>query len=564
MRVKGMVSPSPLRLTVINAVLLALFACLSLTRHTPKKSKHKEVKPKEAFLTEKVVFHPGITTFRCVEGAEDHVKGDANIEKIADAHRACEYKNLYWDGQRGLWVAVMEKEADEMRIKPVWQSSKNSLTWRPVMELPSLALAERMASNGGWRVKDGVHLLFGQPWTHNIGHGLWDGLYAAWLAATRLGYGSVGGVLRPIVSQYDVEDAENGDRQQFDLAVERFSGEGKYQRMRELRENKGWVRFDVVLVGSGAKGQRWMNKNLRLPGFEEDTVRTFRNRMYRTYGMPGPRSWKAGRRRQDMKAIIVDNKRYSESDKKEMEKLIAVATIHGYHLTYVDWAAIGAKPDAFGAHLEVLQDTDVYISGPGTGMMYAPFLPDKAVFIGLGGMRTANNLRWVTYMEEYVCEGTPYIRALYYPSRLRVGGVRVQVLAGLLDDAMDMVSEGHSEPLERGANLSPEGRLFTRACAAAPADCQYVLDGMNGMRGGEYKCMRDGWAEFAVHEIGVYNETQAIEADGNMPGECMNHGFRSALRKEAARAAHALARPCPVSGDCETLLQFHVQDVEAE
>lgn len=501
-----------------------------------------------------------LTTVRCVEGGE----GDAGL--WPDVHRACEFTNLYWKGGKGQgeWVAVMGAQEYAKTMRSVTLRSKHGHAERPRREEPGKELEVRMANSGGLRVERGVHLLFSALWTHNIGHALWDGLYAAWVAAVRLGHGNVDGVLKIVVEQAD-EAYADGSRLQFDHIVERFSGEGRYTQLRELRAKDGWVRFEVVLAGSGAKGQRWMNSDLRLPGFEEGAVRLFRDRMYRGYGIAAARPWTEGRRRTDARAIIVDNKRYTDKERSEMASLISVARNHGYNMTYVDWGKLGVQPDNFGAHLEVLRDTDVYISGPGTGMMYAPFLPDKAVFVGLGALVGSDAARWVTYMEEYVCEGTPYVRALYYPSRLRAGGVRLQVLAGLFDTAVDLTTNGFAEPPEPGVNLSVEGRLFKRACAAVPRDCQYVLDGMNTMRPGTWNCLLEGWVDFVVYESGHYNETQPVKEDGEIHAECMNHGFREALRKEVRdeRArSNSLGSPCANPNNCQSLLQYHIKEVE--
>jgi hypothetical protein len=197
--------------------------------------------------------------------------------------------------------------------------------------------------------------------------------------------------------------------------------------------------------------------------------------------------------------------------------------------------------------------------------MYLPFLPDKAVFVGLGALNEQfDGMRWVHYMEEYMCEGTPHVRALYYPSRLRAGGIRAQVLAGLFDTAVDITVDGFESPPPPGSNLSLEGQIFVRTCARAPEACRFVLDGMNGMRDDSGFCLIDGWADFAVYEVGRYNKTQPVEDDGKTHAECLSPEFRAALREEVRlerERSHSLAQPCVNLNDCESLLQYHLNDV---
>ena len=101
-------------------------------------------------------------------------------------------------------------------------------------------------------------------------------------------------------------------------------------------------------------------------------------------------------------------------------------------------------------------------------------------------MHEAYALQWG---EEYLLETAGYLRALYYPSRLRPSGLRAQQLTALIDDAVDLVMASESlppgamAPPPPGANLSPSGRVFVRACARAPAACEATLDILNDAGG---------------------------------------------------------------------------------
>ena len=70
------------------------------------------------------------------------------------------------------------------------------------------------------------------------------------------------------------------------------------------------------------------------------------------------------------KCIIIDNKRYSEQEKNNIHK-----TIHELNknidIKYIYW---NKDFDSFEKQLCEIGKTDIHITGPGTGMMYMPFL----------------------------------------------------------------------------------------------------------------------------------------------------------------------------------------------
>mmetsp|Transcript_59968 Transcript_59968/g.151909 ORF Transcript_59968/g.151909 Transcript_59968/m.151909 type:complete len:159 (-) Transcript_59968:77-553(-) len=69
-------------------------------------------------------------------------------------------------------------------------------------------------------------------------------------------------------------------------------------------------------------------------------------------------------------------------------------------------------------------------------------------------------------MEEYMAEGAPYLRALYYPKRKggKVPNLEVSTLVKLLEEARRLLQQGLEGPVSVGSNLSPVGKLFKAYC----------------------------------------------------------------------------------------------------
>merc|ERR1712023_174335 len=116
-----------------------------------------------------------------------------------------------------------------------------------------------------------------------------------------------------------------------------------------------------------------------------------------------------------VRAIIVQNKRFSP---KELRLLKSFSKIDDMPCDFVDWRD---SKGSFRAQLELLLNVVVHISGPGTATFYQIFLRDGSVHVNLGmvpdhpymGLRQSP---FPFFMESYLAEGAPYLRALYYSS----------------------------------------------------------------------------------------------------------------------------------------------------
>merc|ERR1712194_267209 len=110
------------------------------------------------------------------------------------------------------------------------------------------------------------------------------------------------------------------------------------------------------------------------------------------------------------------------------------------------------------------------------------------------------------FMEQYMAEGSPYLRALYYNSTKRLCGLDRSEVMALLQEAVQIARSGFSIPVPRGANLSPEGRLFQQLCDDG---CDDLLMSMNPDSANEHNfpgiCEWDAWAEYVVYEQGAWS-----------------------------------------------------------
>ncbi|CAF5126317.1 unnamed protein product, partial [Rotaria sp. Silwood1] len=124
----------------------------------------------------------------------------------------------------------------------------------------------------------------------------------------------------------------------------RFGGLGllRLSVLNKMSKNN-WFMFEELVMGSGTLCQRCTQPNLQLPGgVELDASRLFRDRMYQQHGLVHPivrrKSSSEGRTSRDvLQAYIIDNKRFTDEDLKEIDD--AINEINNYTDSYVNKTA---------------------------------------------------------------------------------------------------------------------------------------------------------------------------------------------------------------------------------
>lgn len=366
-------------------------------------------------------------------------------------------------------------------------------------------------------IVSGTTLYYHTIWHQNIGHFLWDGLYPAYVALTQWGVQEED--FNSVVV-YEAECSQFGapnDRCISEDIMKRIGGEkGKFFTKGHMQGN---LRFDQFIMGSGHKGARTFNRDYSMWG-ERDlgALRSFRDRLYRVYGLnPPPRRNSSLEHRQTkrLRAVIIGNKRYTslETDnlKAAAQEVSALGETVNLHVDYIDY---GDTRNNFTKQLELLQNADIHMTGPGTGMSYLDFMPDGSVHVALGmeGAWPWNDRvrpysgSDVSFMEEYWAEGNTHVRALFYPikERRKQGGLTKPLIKSLLDDAALLIRSDFKMPVEPGMNLSPVGQTFKAYCYTVGHDlCDRTLARMNGDIPAE-NC--DAWPDGIVWEAGGYSE----------------------------------------------------------
>ena len=217
----------------------------------------------------------------------------------------------------------------------------------------------------------GIVNFFSHYYNHNVGHGLYDAIYPSFLTFLNycnnsLDYTNLINILH--VPEW-ISNVKCSKEWLLEI-MEKFSGK-KNLILNNLDKNKIY-KFQILLAGSGYAGISAINRKGIMPGKELNALAKFRNRFYQKYNICIENT-------KELNITIVDSDRYTDNDKEILLKINNELN-NLYKCSYINWKDI----DSFDEHLNIMSNTDIYISSPGTSGNYFPFLREKSIFINLG------------------------------------------------------------------------------------------------------------------------------------------------------------------------------------
>ncbi|CAF3875256.1 unnamed protein product [Rotaria sp. Silwood1] len=496
---------------------------------------------------------------------------ETTIECVGSLYnQSCLYRNLYYFDHWFMILTVKGKQLPTYSVRTDAFVPSHITPNKRVFDTYS-DLEKFVRTVIDPRVIPSVTVHFGQPWHDNIGHALFDGLYPAYVALIRFPPRHLQ-PFRILAAIADCNVCWSED------IYSRFGGLGllRLSVLNKMSKNN-WFMFEELIMGSGTFCQRCTQPSFQLPaGVELDASRLFRDRMYQQHGVLYPvvrqKSSSEGRNSSDvLQAYIIDNKRYTSEDRKEIDD--AVSEINNYtnsylnkttnstaklqwplvRVTYLFYNQIKARnfsnlqvnatpyesrsptyelfENDFIAQLKLLRQMDIHITGPGTGQMYQTFLSDGSVMINIGGIRPwaaeKTERAYSSYLEQQMTSGTPYIKGLFYPINERQKGIQKNEVVKLIRQASQLILEGFSLPVNPRDNLAPDGQLFVEMCEKDKEFCSMVT---NRISSKYYPCL-DIWVEDFVHEHHQW-QLGGLNDNGRKIDCPFNHTLLHELRKK--------------------------------
>jgi len=415
------------------------------------------------------------TTWDCLEAHGSQYKPEVQGKRMT-----CKFRNLYYDNTNGAGAFVAhvlkgQPDTDVLNMLTAGASSEQGEFHEPIRLQEHSTLQDFIRHVSTWtRVDeyDGLSLAFHPVWHFNVGHALFDGLYPAFVSLMQ--HGDQDKPFRPLVISYRESAIEREVPGNYRHSEEIFGQIGGIKSLQKNDLDSGPASrhcFKEVIFGVGTNSAKIdVNVNYTLGACRSlDACRAFRKRVLQSLGLGVP---KQARQNGPFRVKVILNRR-DTNQYRDLVNALVKETKHGlsdFSIEQVDWSPTKQKSanqaqssfdsvqnGDFKRHMEIIQATDIHISGPGTAQMYQTFLPDGAVHINMG----SSTGRMFGFMEEYMAEGSSYFSALYYPWRAEHAPLfTLPVMVDLLREARALLEQGPQRRVPVNANLSPLGKVY--------------------------------------------------------------------------------------------------------
>eukprot|EP00053_Salpingoeca_punica_P012502 m.111990 g.111990 ORF g.111990 m.111990 type:complete len:566 (-) comp15965_c0_seq1:350-2047(-) len=410
---------------------------------------------------------------------------------------SCLFHNLYVN-KTGTFVILLRNDNYPVRSYNLRLGHLSSMRAPAPLRFDSVESA--MSFLGETDVSEHLTMYYSLPWgwASNFGHMHFDGLYPSYLGLVEFGLHNE--AFDQVVYSKECIDKTLCPSHEH---MAKFGG-GKLTTWHELglRYNETaatrFLQLKLAIMGASNKPQRLLNREVTVAGRSLDGLWKFSRRMFERYNINlKPLS------KDKFVVNIFHNKRFTAADKVKLRDLVKKfnETIKSpIKVRYLTWGEV----PTYRQQLELLAETDVYVSGPGTGLMAHPFMRAGTFVINLGSCWTpnprdnrTNKFSIPLFMEMYMCEAAPYQKCYYTDSRTRCLGFNVTELEELIHRAYS--ERGFRVPVPQG-DIPPEGKVFKEMCAQFPQICDKVL---------AYFVSRAAppWLEQYVYEVGPFDPT---------------------------------------------------------
>ena len=258
-----------------------------------------------------------------------------------------------------------------------------------------------------------------------------------------------------------------------------FSG-NKLEFLKDFSD--GLYVFEKVVVGTSmlqaddvSLFRQWLSGYPRA----RNMLQKFRDRWYKSYDLSISNHFKFTN---TSKIVIIENKR--EELAMQNMFLWLKKNYPNEDVNYLEWKKYGSMSKL----VPYLSTADIYISGVGTAMMWAPLLRDGSVVINLGEIVGGKSwgkqiLYYLHEMDHMMSSG---IRVLYYPPKIRWKNrnqkkIDFAPLKPLVDKAIKLFNEGFTRPVKMLDNAGYHAIVFYNFCMANIQHCLKIMSGMNAM-----------------------------------------------------------------------------------
>lgn len=406
----------------------------------------------------------GIENTSCVECVGD-INGDG-------WRRTCVYHNLYFSNGKFMFLVDDTTQLlDETEFSDTYTVfAKDRIVGGTRVKEPCDFVPEQTHTSISLSTPtvtiDSTAVLFHAYHVEAIGHVVWNDIFSIHTALEDVGL--------PDVTFAPITLSRSGGRNNLLEILRVFSGSDTILHVADWVRNNQTVLLKHVVVGTGQGGADDIQQFRRLVQGRAQTrfaFLRFRTRMFLAYNVTPPE------RSTYVKIVVVQNKRKD----LPMETIVNELKTSKRRVHYLDFRIKtynGAS--GFKNMLELLSDVNVYVSGVGTAMMWAPFVPPGAVVVNLGWITAYGGPPYHSTLHSMDHMMQTYFRVLYYPARQRWNGVSPEIVSNLVDQAEHLYNAGFYIPVSIADNADVSGAAYMIICLHDIEVCKKMLAAASG------------------------------------------------------------------------------------
>ena len=389
-------------------------------------------------------------------------------------------------------------------------------------------------------VRPDLTVFFSQPFYGNFAHGMFDGLYPNFLSLIEFGLQDEDFDMLADIAKCD---QRFGECESVNLFRRICGGEGiilntlRYQyNDTSFDEGTLFLKFSNIVLGASNKAERNFQRDVALAGrningLGINGLKIFTRRVLDRFGVVVPPAPK----RDIFRVILVQNKRYNETEMEMMRKLAEKYRMINskIHIEYIDWYYV--RPTS--TQLKMLVQADCYVTGPGTGMFLHLFMREGTFVINVGDCashvgppyhRIAGQKHYPLFGDQFMTEAADWQRGLYYDSKARCNGLDPVKFEALILQAYSL--RGFRVPVPAGTNLAPEAKVWLEVCRRNQTSCDIMTPIIKSA---------DTFIETYVYELGSWHPEAAALGLPTLPID------RDLLRRVKAEFANQIVESPP-------------------
>lgn len=420
----------------------------------------------------------------------------AEVETEAEAESEAEYAHR---------VAVLSQD------RPIQSASAGDPPYVFVpMRVPHGHVMAWMRAAAAVERLRGTNVLFDRFYPAAIGHNVWNDVFSVYTALADAGLPHT--TVTPVV----LSQRERASPA-MDSVMEVFCGGGATRYSGAWAARNQTVHLQRVVVGTGQGGADDVQQLRRLLQGRRGVRRAFwhfRRRMLQRHGMVGAGTevgavvpLAEGHRdpHRTLKVVVVYNKRADLHMEAIASMLTGAAGDDNWSVHLLDFQEHNdTDRSQLQSTLEWVHDADVYVSGIGTAIMWAPLARAGAVVVNLAWLSNYGSGPYF-YSTHHSLDHMmqDHMRVLYYPPAQRWQGVSLDVVLKLIRQAAALIRGGFPLPVPLVANADVTGAAYLDLCLRNVTTCRLLLAAATGDRRAP-TCAGDRYADHYLFGRGCW------------------------------------------------------------